>query len=65
MLSLLCIKKALSKNFIELWFFTSKLEISIILKFFLLLSIFKDSLSKLGANMTSKKFLIISEAIFL
>ena len=38
---------------------------SIILKFFFFLSITKDSLSNPFARITSKKFLLISAAIFL
>ena len=64
-LSLDCIKKDLSNDFIEIRFLSLKLEISIIRKFFFLFNILKDSLSKPLASKTSKKFLLISEAIFL
>jgi hypothetical protein len=58
-------KKDPSNDLIEVRFLSLKLEISIILKFFFFLSISKDSLSKPFAKITSKKFLLISEAIFL
>ena len=64
-LSLDCTKKDPSNDFIEVRFLSLKLEISIIRKFFFLFNIFKDSLSKPLASITSKKFLFISEAIFL
>ena len=65
MLSLLCIKKEPSKDLIEVKFLSLKLEISITRRFFLFFSISKDPLSKPLANITSKKFLLISVAIFL
>ena len=62
-LSLSCNKNELSNSFIAGLFFSSKLDISIILKFFFLLSILKALESKLLARITSKNVLFISLAI--
>ena len=64
-LFLFCTKKDPSKDLTEERPLSLRLEISITLKFFLLFKVSKDSLSNPFARTTSKKFLLISEAIFL